>query len=331
MFGYILANQKGLAIDEQQIYRSYYCGLCHTLAKNHGLPGQITLNYDLTFVYLLLSSLYETTEQKSSGRCLIHPVKAHNYIETAIAEYAADMNVLLSYYNLKDDWADEKNILSKTESDLLKKHFKDIEKKYPKQAEAAKQYVMALSKVEQADKQKVEQTDFLNSVQKAGAAISWSDNGNRGTVKNNDHNTSSDLNSIPEQKEDIAGNRLDLAGGLTGILMGEILLYRRDEWEKDLLELGFYLGKFIYLMDAFEDIEKDTKKKMFNPWIEYLGRKDFDIFAKQVLTDTMAECAKAFERMPILENAGILRNILYSGVWTRYELISQKRNRKGGK
>ena len=42
----------------------------------------------------------------------------------------------------------------------------------------------------------------------------------------------------------------------------------------------------------------------------------------------MAGCCKEFEKLPILENAEILRNILYSGVWYRYEMVSQKR-RKG--
>ncbi len=281
MFGYILANQKSLSLPEQQTYRAYYCGLCHALHEKYGATGQITLNYDMTFVYLLLSSLYEAEEQDGLERCLIHPVKRHRHIETLFAAYAADMNILLSYYDLMDDWTDEKKLLSRAESELLKKHFTKLEKNYPRQADAARQYVQAL------------------------------------------HET--------ESKSSTSGNKLDLAGGLTGTLMEEILLYRLDEWEKDLRSLGFFLGKFIYLMDAYEDIEKDLKKKRFNPFEEFYGRDDFEGFAKHVLTDTMAECAKAFERMPVLENAGILRNILYSGVWTRYELVNQKRTGKGGK
>ena len=33
----------------------------------------------------------------------------------------------------------------------------------------------------------------------------------------------------------------------------------------------------------------------------------------------------AFERLPIIENAAIIRNILYGGVWNKYELVRQKR------
>jgi hypothetical protein len=32
----------------------------------------------------------------------------------------------------------------------------------------------------------------------------------------------------------------------------------------------------------------------------------------------MAECCKCFETLPIIKNAELLRNILYSGVWARW-------------
>ena len=42
----------------------------------------------------------------------------------------------------------------------------------------------------------------------------------------------------------------------------------------------------------------------------------------------MAECSKEFEKLPILENVEILRNILYSGIWYRYEVVRTKREAK---
>ena len=44
----------------------------------------------------------------------------------------------------------------------------------------------------------------------------------------------------------------------------------------------------------------------------------------------IAEASRAFEQLPILKNAEILRNILYSGVWCRYEMIKEKRRQKAG-
>ena len=42
----------------------------------------------------------------------------------------------------------------------------------------------------------------------------------------------------------------------------------------------------------------------------------------------MAECARAFEYLPIVEEINILRNILYSGVWMRYDAKRQEKKQK---
>jgi len=54
--------------------------------------------------------------------------------------------------------------------------------------------------------------------------------------------------------------------------------------------------------------------------------KEFETFVRINLTSLMAECAKSFERLPIVENADILRNIIYTGVWTKYEYLQIKKN-----
>ena len=60
----------------------------------------------------------------------------------------------------------------------------------------------------------------------------------------------------------------------------------------------------------------------------YWQREDFENFAHQLLTMMIAECSRAFEQLPIIEHIEILRNILYSGVWGRYEMIKEKRRQK---
>lgn len=54
---------------------------------------------------------------------------------------------------------------------------------------------------------------------------------------------------------------LDIVAGCFGNIMSEIFAFRKDEWEEDLRRMGFFLGKYIYLMDAYEDMEKDEKKR----------------------------------------------------------------------
>jgi len=118
---------------------------------------------------------------------------------------------------------------------------------------------------------------------------------------------------------------LDRVSGCFGQLMGEIMACKQDLWEKDLRELGFYLGKYIYLLDAYEDLEKDKEAGSFNPLIDLSETDGFEEQIFAILEMMMAETALRFERLPILENEQILRNILYSGVWSRCDIAKEKR------
>lgn len=55
---------------------------------------------------------------------------------------------------------------------------------------------------------------------------------------------------------------IDLVAGLTGEMLGEIFAWKQDEWYDELKTLGFYLGKFIYLMDAYENGIKMKKRQL---------------------------------------------------------------------
>lgn len=52
------------------------------------------------------------------------------------------------------------------------------------------------------------------------------------------------------------------------MIMASICVYQDDIFKEDLYQMGFYLGKFIYLIDAFEDVEEDLKKQTYNPFKE---------------------------------------------------------------
>ena len=83
-------------------------------------------------------------------------------------------------------------------------------------------------------------------------------------------------------------------------------------------------------MDAYEDLDKDEKNKSYNPFSDMRREnpKDFETLSKLILTSMMSECSKSFERMPILLHADIIRNILYSGVWSKYEYIQLKKKKR---
>ena len=111
---------------------------------------------------------------------------------------------------------------------------------------------------------------------------------------------------------------LDRAGGIFGDLMAEVFDYRHDLWSAPLRRTGFYLGKFIYILDAYDDLGKDVKHGSFNPLLMMKDRPDLARYVRGLLTMTISECTAAFETLPIVENIDILRNILYSGVWCKF-------------
>lgn len=144
------------------------------------------------------------------------------------------------------------------------------------------------------------------------------------------------LEEINRQEKEKSCNA-DQMATLFGEIMGEILAWREDEWKTYLYRVGFYLGKFIYLMDAYEDAPEDEKKGTYNPffldfpeesWHPKYGKSDFDEKCEQMLRMMMAECAKAYDMLPILWYEDILNNVIYSGVWTRFELVKKQRGEK---
>lgn len=275
MFGYITVNQPELKIKHYNRYRSYYCGLCQALGERYGRIGQATLTYDMTFLVILLTGLYETPGTTQEHRCIAHPAKKHTMFRNACSDYAADMNILLAYHNCMDDWFDDKNLVKLSTAKLLEKKYNSLEQTYPRQVRAMESYIRNVHKSEKANL-----------------------------------------------------DDLDQVSGYTGKLLGELFVWKEDEWSGVLRRMGFFLGKFIYLMDAYDDLNRDEKKRHYNPWSFYKDRPDFQEYCKSVLTMMMAECAGEFERLPILLDAEILRNILYSGIWTKYDILVKNKKKK---
>ena len=113
MFGYVIPNQAALDDEAKARYRTAYCGLCRRIGALHGPRGRLTLSYDLTFLDLLLSSLYEGESEciTGSGHCPIHPIRKINWRHSGPTDYCADMSVALHYYNAADKWNDDHSLL----------------------------------------------------------------------------------------------------------------------------------------------------------------------------------------------------------------------------
>lgn len=89
---------------------------------------------------------------------------------------------------------------------------------------------------------------------------------------------------------------------------------------------GYNIGKFIYLIDALDDLEKDVKKKSYNPFYEKYGDNFEELInsAEFVLTFTLSKAAEEFEKLKIYKNYEIIKNIVYLGLRSKLDYILQK-------
>lgn len=130
------------------------------------------------------------------------------------------------------------------------------------------------------------------------------------------------------QAEQNQEQNIDKISGYFAKIFAEIFAVYDDEWETSLRKIGFYLGKYIYIMDAFDDLEKDIKENLYNPFKEKFREENFEEYIRQILTVNAAECAREFEKLPIVsEQVAVLRNILYSGIWSKFTAVCDRRKK----
>ena len=275
MLGVMTVRKDELKFREFDRYRGFYCGLCRAIGKRCGKACRMALSFEMTFLSMLLTSLYEPETKGEMRRCAFHPIEKRLMLGNEAIDYCADLSALISYYDLRDGWEDEKRVDKLAESALLKTAARRAGEALPRQREAVERYVEKLHEVEQKN----------------------------------------DMN-------------LDAAANLSGELLGELYVWKKDVYERDLRELGFYLGKFIYLCDSFEDVEQDIKKNNYNPLAGRFKRPEFEEESRMMLEDMMARACRAFECLPLIEDAPIMRNILYSGIWLRFESACERRKAK---
>ena len=272
MFGYVVANAKALNGEQQARYRGCYCGLCRTLKERHGELSRLTLNYDMTFLVLLLSGMFEAEEEQTRGRCGLHPAKPRDWWRSRYSDYAADMTVALAYFKRLDDARDERRIFSRADAALLRKHYEQVKALRPVQCEAIEAHMAELTKLEQE--------------------------------------------RCPDP---------DAAAACFGRLMGDLFAVDEDPiWTPRLRAFGEALGRFVYMMDACVDRERDRRSGSYNPLL-LTDRPLDDAEELAMLKMLAADCAAQFEALPILQDVDILRNVLYSGVWSQYMLTRKRR------
>ena len=79
MFGYVLPPLEELPKEEAERVRRAYCGRCQTLGRRYGPAARFILNYDFTFLAILLSQ--GGPRSVDSRRCFASPFKKRAFLE----------------------------------------------------------------------------------------------------------------------------------------------------------------------------------------------------------------------------------------------------------
>lgn len=282
MFGYILPEKQELKIKEYEQFRAYYCGVCKAIGRRCGQIPRLMLNYDSTFLAILISSVVGEKLSVKIERCIAHPIKKRKVIKNSrVVEYASDMNIILAYYNMMDNWKDERSIISGSCMLALRSCFLKLKSKYTAKCDIIEDKLKKLSILES------EHCDSMDKVAEPFAE-----------------------------------------------LMGEIVAYKplckNENEEKVLRWIGYNLGKWIYILDAYDDLEEDIRKNRYNPLIYQFGYRDgsIDDFKLALrdrvefnLTYSLNQIANAYELLEIKRNKGIIENIVYMGMLRKTEQI----------
>lgn len=267
MFGYVLPQKGELLVREYEVFKAYYCSLCTEIGKSSQV-SRLGLTYDMTFLALLLSSVYNKNEAAVKTFCPFKMKKKMMIRSNPYISYAAQMNILLLSRKLLDDYADSKNIIYLAGAKLTGKGISDA--------------------------YRIDKLKFIDERLMA-------------------------LSRLEREK----CSSIDLVSEEFAQLTSEVFCMKEDENSSILKTMGYNLGKWIYLIDALDDMEKDIKSGNYNPLIfafDYKGEdvKTFREKIKDNLSFTLISClsrlAEAFEKLSIYKNKGILENIIYMGL-----------------
>ena len=270
VFGYVRPPLASLPEEEAARFRRMYCGLCHTLGRRYGTAARFILNYDFTYLAILLS---RGTGDVRSARCLVHPVHARDFLEGDPAmELAADESVILAYWQLRDGVADHDwlhGLKYRSLSTILEPAYRKASGLRPGFDRAVRQQLDLLGQLE---------SEQCPSIDRAADAFAV----------------------------------------LLGSAAGEV----EDPVRRRVLEqLLYHLGRWVYLIDAADDLKKDAVSGNYNPVALRFGLTDgvWMPEARQEFAATLDHSihmmATAFELWDFGEWTALLSETVYTGLF----------------
>lgn len=268
MFGYIIPPD--LPQEELERFRRAYCGLCHTLGMRYGFPARFILNYDFTYLAILLSDPAEG--ETACGRCLASPCKKRTFqAQSPALELAADESVILAYWQLRDGVADHglwKGLKYRFLSRLLQNAYRKAALIRPGFNQTTRQQLHLLSQLEQENCASLDPVADTFAELLAGAA---------------------------DEMDDPVRRRV-------------------------LRQMLYHMGRWVYLVDAADDLQKDTASGNYNPLALRFSLTDGKLNEadrlefSQTLDHSVRLMATAFE----LWDFGCWTKILESTVYTGF-------------
>lgn len=282
MIGYVKVYKPELKMKDYQVYNAYYCGICKSLGKRYGLIYRNLLNYDAVFLSIALDSINDYVCQLEDFRCILHPVKKKVRCTDSISiDYVADITVFMTYKKLLDDVADDNSLIAKIGAGAFNSAFNKA-------------------------------SDELGEL---GPLIE------ENLLK---------LNKLETKKSD----SIDETADCYGKIYSNIFTYKLDK-ELDILPaidwLGYNIGRWIYIVDAYEDIESDIKKERYNSILErymFDSKDSIEIYKNSirdkisfVLYAALNEASKSYDLIDKNVNSGIIKNILYEGLYSVTEKV----------
>lgn len=272
MFGYVVPDEGELKVKELALYRAYYCGLCKTIGDHYGQKARLFLNYDCSFLALLLSGLTDAPACETGG-CIRHiGQKRPIAVSQPSLKYAAAMNVLLSAERSRDELRDERSVRSAAAGVALWRAERKAADDFPEQAADIAENLKCLAKIEK---------------------------------------TAERCTDVPADAfGNLMRNMISKAPGVT-------------QASRQALEWMFYnLGRWIYLIDAWDDREKDSVKGTYNPFLTANTTKEEASF---LIGISLSETEKGYDLVPLVSHSGVLDNIVHKGLKRKTMLVLEGR------
>lgn len=282
MFGYVTPYIPELKVKDYEKFKAYYCGLCKSIKYNIGNVPRASLNYDMTFLAILLDGLYQDKSKYNRSLCMIHPTRKKTWIEdNDPLKYAAFCNVSLVYYKLLDNINDDKSAKDIILYKILKQYIKKFPEEFKNNMEYIKKSLQKLSKFE---------SDA----------------------------TFTSFDGICEP-----------FSSLTAFIVSNYSKSLGDE----LYNFGYNLGKWIYIIDAFDDLKDDMENKNFNLLNRCFNTENlcYNEFYKSIkdkvdfiLGTCASQCMEIFKKLPIMKNQELIYNILQYGLLEKMDKVFKR-------